>query len=228
MDVFKHSARLVGLLYIAGMVAGIISVVPSIDSENYLTAAAANSTQVRIATLFQFVMFFTQLAIAILLYPVVKKFGESLAIGFLSLRIVSATLILFGTILLISLLVLSQEFVSQSPQNTLMFEALGSTLKMTRDHINHVFMILVLCLGNFMLYVLLLKSKLIPRWLSLWGFLGTVISAIASVLILFQVIDVITNEYLILNVPAALLELVLGLWFLVKGFDKKALIELSR
>lgn len=185
MDVFKHSARLVGLLYIAGMVAGIISVVPSIDSENYLTAAAANSTQVIIATLFQFVMFFTQLAIAILLYPVVKKFGESLAIGFLSLRIVSATLILFGTILLISLLVLSQEFVSQSPQNTLMFEALGSTLKMTRDHINHVFMILVLCLGNFMLYVLLLKSKLIPRWLSLWGFLGTVMSAIASVLILF-------------------------------------------
>lgn len=82
-------------------------------------------------------------------------------------------------------------------------------------------MILVLCAGNFMFYILLLKSKLIPKWLSIWGLLGYLLSAIASVLILFQVVEVITTEYLVLNVPTAIQELILGIWLITKGFDQR-------
>lgn len=215
----QRKIRYAGLLFIAAMIAGVLSVAPSIDSTKYLTEAAANSNNVIVDAFFQFMMSIAYLGVAILLYPILKKFDGSLAIGFLSFRIIAATLVIFGTILLLSILALSQEFVYHSPQSALDLKALGNVLKIKRDYINHVFMVLVLCIGNIMLYVLLIKSNLVPIWLSIWGLFGTLFSAIASILILFQSIDIITPEYIILNIPTAILELVLGIWLILYGFN---------
>jgi hypothetical protein len=221
MDLDKCKERFAGFLFLVGMLAGGFSVAPAIDSASYLTEAASNSNQVIVAALFQFMMSLTYIGIAILLYPAIKKFSGSLSIGFLSLRIIAATLIIFGVILLLSVLVLSQTYKENPSQTKLAFDALGDMLKITRDYINHVFMILVLCVGNFMFYILLLKSKLIPQWLSIWGIFGNALSAIASILTLFQVLEIMTMEYLGLNAPTAIQELVLGTWLIAKGFDKK-------
>jgi hypothetical protein len=217
----KSKERLAGFLFLVGMLAGIFSIAPAIDSPKYLREAAANANQVIVAAIFQFFMSLAYIGIAILLYPNIKRFGGSLSIGFLSSRIIAAVLVIIGAALLPSILVLSQAFIKNSPQSTLTFEVLGDVLKTTRDYINHVFMILVLCTGNLMFYLLLLKSKLIPQWLSLWGLLGNLFSVIASIFCLFHVVEIITPEYLVLNAPVAIQELILGMWLTVKGFNKR-------
>jgi hypothetical protein len=75
-------------------------------------------------------------------------------------------------------------------------------------------------LGFALFYILMIKSKLIPLWLSIWGAVGALLSVLASLLVLFGSIDIITSGYIILNIPSALLELVLALWLIIKGFDK--------
>ena len=212
--------RLAGSLLLIGMLAGIFSVSPAIDSTNYLTEAAANPNQVNIAALFQFAMSLAYTGFAILLYPIIKRFSSSLSIGFLSFRIMAVSLSIIGTTLLLSILALSEVFVQNLSQDASAIEALGHVLKTSRDYINHVFMVLVLCAGNFMLYVLLLNSKLIPKWLSIWGMVGAFLSIVASVLVLFRMVDIITPQYLILNVPTALQEIILGIWLIIKGFNK--------
>ncbi len=223
MNLLKHNTRIVGFLFIVAMIAGVFSVAPAIDSTKYLIEATTNSNQVIVASVFQFIMSLSYIAIAILLYPIIKKFGNSLAIGFLSLRIIAATLMIFGTILLLSILSLSQESTNYLSQNNSDLEVLGNVLKSTRDYVNHIFMVLILCASNIMLYILLIKSKLVPKWISVWGLIGAVLSIIASFLVLFQVIEIITTKYIALNVPTALLELILGIWLIVKGFDKRVL-----
>ena len=223
MDLVKRKTRVAGFLFILAMIAGIVSVAPSIDSKEYLTETTKNSNQVIVASIFQFIMSLSYIGIAILLYPIIKKFGNSLAIGFLSLRIIAVALVIFGTILLLSILSLSQESVGYLSQNNSDLEILGNVLKTTRDYVNHIFMIMILCASNIMLYILLIKSKLIPKWISVWGLIGAVLSIIASVLVLFRIVEIITTEYIILNVPTAILELILGIWLIVKGFDKRAL-----
>lgn len=223
MSSVKNKGRFAGILILVGMLAGIFSVAPAVDSVNYLTEAAANANQVIIGACCQFVMALTYVGFAILLYPTIKRFGSSLSTGFLSMRIIAATLVIVGTILLPSILSLSQHYTASSPSNAPAFETVGDILKSTRDQINHVFMILILCIGNFMLYILLLKSKLIPRWLSVWGFVGNVFSAFSSVLVLFQVVEIITMEYLFLNVLTAVQELVLAVWLIGKGIDERSL-----
>jgi hypothetical protein len=220
MDLTQKT-RYAGILLLTGMVAGIFSVAPAIDSTNYLALATTHSNEVIIAAIFQFIMSLAYIGIAILLYPIIIRFSGSLSIGFLSLRIIAVSLSIIGTLLLLSTLTLSEEFIKHSPLETSHFEAFGNILKIARDYINHVFMVLVLCTGNFMLYILFIKSKLIPKWLPIWGIISIFLSAIASMLVLFRSIDIITSEYLLLNASTAIQELTLGIWLVLKGFDKR-------
>ncbi|MEK6478106.1 DUF4386 domain-containing protein [Catalinimonas sp. 4WD22] len=224
MQKIKLKIRCVGALFLAGMLAGVLSVVPEVDSAEYLNEAATNAHQVRIGASFQFIMALAYMGIGIFLYPILKSFDRSLAIGFLSFRIIAATLVIVGTIALLSILALSQEYARYLPQSPVYLEALGNVLKATRDYINHVFMILVLCAGNIILYILFIRTRLIPNWLAVWGVIGNLLSVVASVLILFQIMDIISTPYILLNVPTALQELILAIWLLTKGFDGKVLL----
>ncbi|WP_103863417.1 DUF4386 domain-containing protein [Aquimarina sp. I32.4] len=224
MNSIKRESALIGMLFIASMVAGIFSITPAVDSEKYLIEASTNTYQVLLGVASQFMMSLIYVGVGILLYPMVKRFGAALSIGFLSFRIIASTLVVIGTIVLLSILALSQEFTKDLPNAILSVEIVGNMLKITRDYINHVFMILTLCVSNFMMYTLLIKSKLVPKWISIWGLLGTTLSLLASILVLFQVVEIITTEYLVLNVPTAFLELFLGLFLIFKGFDKKKLL----
>jgi hypothetical protein len=221
----NRKIRLAGLLWLAGMFAGIFSVAPAVDSTNYLTEAAKNSNQVILAAVFQFAMSLAYMGIAILLYPNIKRFGSSLSLGFLSFRIIAVSVSIFGTILLLSIVALSREYSQNALQHPSLV-VLGNVLKISRDYTNHVFMILFLCSGNYIFYLLLFKARLIPRWLSVWGIITAFLSVSASILFLFRKVDIITYEYLALNAPTAIQELVLGVWLLTKGFNKKVVSEL--
>jgi len=202
------------------MIAGIFSVAPDVDTAEYLSKAAENTNQVLTGVVFQFFMSFAFLGFALSLFPLIKNKNQGLALGFLSFRIIASVLIIIGTTILASILALSQEYVKLLPQDSANFESLGYLLKAARDLINHVFMVLVLCTGNMLFYILMIKSKFIPLWLSIWGGMGAVLSVIASLLVLFGGVEIITTEYIILNIPTALQEIILAIWLIIRGFDK--------
>jgi hypothetical protein len=219
MNSYRRKTIVTGIFIISGIVAGILSVAPAIDAPDFLIKASANANQVIIGAISQFIMSIAYLGVAIILYPILRKFNDSFALGFLSFRIVAAIFIIIGVIILLLLLALSQEFINAVPQDSLYFQILGNLLRTGRDLVNHVFMILALCIGGLMFYYILFQTRLVPRWLSVWGLLGTTLTMIASLLILFHSIDIITPVYMILNMPMALQEIILAIWLIVKGFD---------
>ncbi|MDF1547862.1 MAG: DUF4386 domain-containing protein [Bacteroidales bacterium] len=220
----KYNAKIAGGLIILGMVTGLLSISPDVDSTDYLTQAAENANQVVFAAVFQFVLALIYLGIALFLFPILTKVSKALTVAFISFRIIATCLMIFGTMLLLSVLSLSQGYVTSSNADMSTLGIIGNMLKHTRDYVNHVFMVLILGASNAILYYLFFKSKFLPLWLPVWGIIGTFLTILASFLILFQIIDVITSEYLILNAPTAVLEIILGIWLIVKGFNKRALI----
>jgi hypothetical protein len=207
-----------------GFIAGILSIASAVDDPEYLIKTATNVNQTLFAALFQFVMIIAYLGIAITLYPIIKKFNERLALGFLSFRIVGIVFILIGVIIILLILSISQDYVRSGSSNLTMFELIGGLLRTGRDYVNHIAMIVSLNIGGIMLYLLLFQSRLVPRWLSVWGIIGAIMTIIASFFIMFRLIDIITPEYMIMNVPIALQELTFAIWLIVKGFDKKVLL----
>jgi hypothetical protein len=196
-----------------------LSIAPAVDASDYLLKASANANQVLLGALFQFIMTIAYVGFAITLYPILRKQMESLALGFLSFRIIAAVLNIIGFISLLLILSLSEQYVKTGTPDSSYFQTLGDLLRTGRDFVNHVAMILATSAGGLMFYLLLFKTKLIPRWLSLWGFIGTLFTIFASILIMFQKIEIITSTYIVLNLPLILLEIVLAIWFITKGID---------
>ncbi len=222
MNTNRKITIMAGVLFIVGVIAGLLSVVPAVEDQEYLVKVSANENQVIIGAFFQFIMAAAYAGFAILLYPILRKYAEGLALGFVGFRMVAVTFNLIGVIILPLFLILSQEFIDAGTPNSSYFQILGDLLRAGRDLVNHVAMILAMSLGDLMLFFILYQAKLVPRWLSGWGFAGTILTIVASVLLLFGLTNVITPTYLVLNVPLALQGFVLAGWLIAKGFNPPA------
>ena len=223
MNINRKTAIIAGVLIIMGMVAGALSVVYVIEEPDYLIQVSANELQVLTGAFFQFIMIPAYIGFALSLYPILREYNESLAVGFVGFRIMAGTFHLIGVIILPLFLILSQEFIKAGAPDSSYFQTIGGLLRSGRDLVNHVAMILSLSIGGLMFFYVLYQSKLIPRWLSGWGFVGTMLTILASLLLLFRLIDVITPIYMVLNLPLALQEMILAVWLIVKGFNPSAI-----
>lgn len=166
MNSNRKTAIIAGILIIIGMIAGLLSIVTSVESQDYLTEVSANQNQVLFGAFFQFILVPIYLGFALLLYPILSNYSKSMAIGFVSFRIIAGVFQLVGVITLPIFILLSQEFIESTAPDLLYFQFFGDVLKLVRDLANHVGVMLATGLGNLMLFYILFKTKLIPRWLS--------------------------------------------------------------
>ncbi len=218
MNSNRKAAAVAGWLYIFGFVAGILSIAYAVDAPDYLLKAAANANEVMTAAFFQLVMAAAYVGIAIALYPVLRQYHPHLAFGFASFRVIAGGFVILGTVFLLLILTLSHEFVQAGAPKAVYFQTLGVLLQAGRDLVNHIAMIWAVSLSGLMVYAMLYQTKLVPRWLSVWGLVGTALTIFATCLVMFRLIDIITTSYLVLNFPMALQEMVLAVWLIVKGF----------
>lgn len=216
------TSRIAGILILLGIVSGILSIVPSVESENFLNEIFPKGRQVLIGAIFQFLLVPIHIGFSFLLYPILNKYNKTLAIGFVGFRVMAGAFQLLGIIFLPVLIFLSQKFIAQTNANLEFYETIGFMLKLLRDLTNHLGVILATGMGNLLLYHILFDGKLIPAWLSIWGIFGNTLIMIASFLLLFAVIKVVSAEYGIMTVPLVLQEVVLAFWLMIKGLNSEA------
>jgi hypothetical protein len=78
-----------------------------------------------------------------------------------------------------------------------------------------------MCWTNDELY----KTKLIPRWLSIWGLLSGVALVITSLMFTF---DIFAAELaILLMIPLAVQEQIMAIWLIFKGFTNSAIFSES-
>jgi Domain of unknown function (DUF4386) len=224
MNSDRKTAIIVGVFFIIGF-AGILTAVfstPILEDPDYLIKIAENENQVILAALFQIIMAFACAGIAIWLYPVLKKHNEGLALGSVGFRVIEAVLFIVAAIGLLSLLTLSQEYVKAGAPQASHFQTLGTLLRAARDWTSLVLGAVAFSLGALMYYYIFYQSKLIPRWLSGWGFIAAVLHLSSALLIMFGEAPLSTIPML-LTIPIGLQEMVLAVWLIVKGFDPSAI-----
>jgi hypothetical protein len=229
MNTYRKTAITVGILFIVCTVASILgpSLASSTNTPDYLNQLAGHSNQTILAALLEFIWAAAGAGIAIGLYPLLKKYNAALALGSVGFRVVEAVFVLIGTLGLLSLLTLSQEFMAAGAPAAASFQTLGMLLLALRDWQLHVISGIAFALGALMYYAILYRSKLIPRWLSGWGVLGVVLSLAATVLASFAQDFGMESVHTYLSMPIGLNELVFAVWLIVKGFNPSAVVSLS-
>jgi hypothetical protein len=227
MNSDRKTAITFGILLILGILFGILNTVPALEYPDYLIKLSSIKMQVMIAVFFQFAMASVYVCIAVLLYPILKKYNEGIALGYFGFKIIGAMFLFIGIVSLLLLLFLSQSFVSAGQPASSHFQTIGQLLRAGRDWMNHVAMILPWSLGGLILYYCFFRMKLIPKWLSVWGLIGYTLTLIATFLLMFDLIKIVTPTYFIMNTPTALLELVLAVFLIIKGFNPTSIDSLT-
>ncbi|MGG4102367.1 DUF4386 domain-containing protein [Paenibacillus lautus] len=220
----RRSAVITGVLLLAGLVTGIFSVVPVIDGADYLVQASTNGNQVLIGAFSQLLMVVAYVGIPIALYPVLSKHNKGLALGSAAFGIIAGVFIIIGVIILLLLLTLSHEFAKVGTLDDSYFQTLGGLLREGRDLVNHVATTLTSVLAMFLFNCIFYQTKFVPRWLSVSGLIGSIMSILASLLFMIRFIG-LDATYMTLNVPIASQQLVLAIWLILKGFNRADALE---
>ncbi len=224
-SVYRKSAIAVGALYIAATVAGVLTVAPLgslLEGPDMLTKIAANERQLIMAVFLELIMAFAVAGVAFMIYPILKqdaetKFKEGLAVWYLGSRITEGALFLVGILVTLSLLALSQEFVKAGAPDAVYFQSGGTVLVAAASYALMLGQS-AFSIGAMMLYYLLLQSKRVPRWLSVWGLIGAPLMLIAGFVVLIDG-DPSSPLSSALYAPLALQEMVFAVWLIIKGFN---------
>ncbi len=225
MNTNRKTAISVGVLFIIATVLNVLGrsfSQPILDAPDYLIKISANENQVIIGGLLVLLSAFACAGIAIGLYPVLKKHHEALALGSVGLRVMEGMLYIVGVVGLLSILTLSQEYVKAGASNASLFQASGTSLLAVRDWAGKL-SIIAFTLGALMYYYVFYQSKLVPRWLSGWGFLGAALSLAAVLLAISGQIIYFSTVFILLQLPIGVQEMVLAVWLIVKGFNPSAI-----
>ena len=220
MDSHRKTAIIVGVLFITATVAyslGVIYLDPILSGSDYLTKASENENQVIIGALLVLIDAVAVAGIAIVIYPILKKHNETLALGYVGARIVESVLFFVNVIFILTLLTLSQEFVKAGAPDASYYQTLGTVLLAAGDWAFLFGFGLAFALSALILNFVLYQSKLIPRWLSGWGFVGAVLLWVYYLLESFSI-----NPVEILFLPIAVQEMVFAVWLIIKGFNSSA------
>jgi hypothetical protein len=220
----RKTATIVGVLYIIGTIAGILSVVflgNTLSDSSYLVKASENQNQIVTASLLVLTMGFSLAMMSVVLFPILKKQNEALALGVVLFRgALEAVMYIILVICWLLLLTVSQEYVQAGAPDAPHFQTLGAVLLKAGDQMVSILNI-VFSLGALMIYYLFHQSKLLPRWISIWGLIGAVLYLASGLSAMFGV------DLGFLMAPLALQEMVMAVWLIVKGFDGSAITSLS-
>jgi hypothetical protein len=215
-DSNRKTAIIVGVLFIVGDIAGVLSLLVTrglLEGPDALTKIAGSQNQVVLGALLMLVMAFALAMVPVVMFPVFKKYNEALALGCVVFRGALETVAYMasaGTWLL--LVELSREHVhaeaasAGAPHLQTLSELLaGSTPGNLID--------IVFCLGSLMFYYLFFQSRLIPRWLSVWGLAGAILYLATPLL------DMFGHSFEALMAPLAVAEIVLAVWLIARGLN---------
>ncbi|HEY0604101.1 MAG TPA: DUF4386 domain-containing protein [Herpetosiphonaceae bacterium] len=165
----------------------------------------------------------TAIGTAIGLFPVLRPYGERIALGHLLFRFFEAVVITVGIVAVLSLLTVSQDFVAAGSPDAAAYHVAGTLLHAVY---RWTFMLgppFFLGINTFMYSTLLYRSRLIPRPLAVWGLTGATLVFGYALLVMFGVAVQGVGLPMLLALPIGIFEMVFAGWLIVKGFNPAAI-----
>jgi hypothetical protein len=227
-DHTRSHARAAGIFYLltfASSIPALILLGPILDNTNYVTSAGQD-TQVLWGCLLDTVNALTAVGSAVAVYSVVKRQNGSMALGFVTSRLVEAAVVMIGVVSLLAVVTMRQDFAGSGADAS----SLTVTANALVDVRNWTFLFgpgLMPVFNAVLFGTLLYKSCLVPRIIPTVGLVGAPLLFAAFVAVVFGGIDQVSSTAFLLTLPIAAWELAVGLWMTFKGFRPEAVAALD-
>jgi hypothetical protein len=160
------------------------------------------------------------------IYPLVKRQSATLALGYVTARIMESVFIAVGLMSIISILSVNDALAAAGGAEATVIVAQGNSLVDTYDWAFLFGPGLVVGFGNgLMLGYLMYRSGLVPRGMATLGLIGGPMLILSFVLILFGVYDNGPGFAGLMALPEIAWEASLGIYAAWKGFRPSPIAE---
>ncbi|MEO8609514.1 MAG: DUF4386 domain-containing protein [Chloroflexota bacterium] len=213
------------LLTAFGAIAGTAVMNSVLTAPDYLTTIFPQSTTVISGMLLWLINDFGIVFIGLLMFPILKQQSERMALTYLSMRMFEAIFLIVGVIFAMLLIPLSHEYIKAGTADVTTYQAIGTVLKQAEYWFMTPMQLIPLGLGGVVLTAFLYRTKLVPRFISVIGFIGYALLLPSGILTLLGILDTLPGAPgSVLVIPVALFEIILmPIWLYAKGFNRSAI-----
>jgi hypothetical protein len=206
------------ITFITSIPAAFVLYPPVLDDPNYIVSAGAD-TGVKLGALLEVILVVANVGTAVLLYPLIKRQNQIVAVGYVAARVVESTIIAIGILSLLSVVTLRQEFAGAAGADAAALVPIGRALVAVHDATFLLGPGFLAGLGNgILLGYLMYRSGLVPRGMAMLGLIGGPLLIASFVAVLFGVYAQVSLPSAIATIPEFVWELSLGIYLVVKGF----------
>jgi len=218
----KTASRIAGVLFIIAAITAILGVIlykPILNDSEYLIQGSAHANQVVLGALMELILVVSAIGTATVMFPFLKKYNRTIAIGHVCFRFMEAVVITVGVISVLSLLTLSQDYVAAGAPDIASYQVSGTLLKAVHDWTFMLGPNFFLGINTMMYSYIFYKSNLVPRFIPLLGMTGSALIFLAALLEMFGVIDQLSVWGGMLALPIFANEMILAVWLITRGFN---------
>jgi hypothetical protein len=215
----QRTARIMGAWFLGTFVFSIPAYFfygPILNNPNYVVGSG-DDIRVAVGALLEILLAISGIATAVVIFPIVKRVNESVALGYIASRTVESILILVGVVSVMSVVALRQDLADAANSGPLIDVARG--LLTVHDQTRLLGPQFCAGLGNgILLGYLMWRSRLLPRPLVMIGLIGGPLALLAGIGVLLGAWDKSAGLPVALTAPEAIWEFSLSVWLLVRGF----------
>ena len=220
----QRNARIFGVLFLityATSIGALALFQPVLDDPAGYISGGGKDNQIYLGAFLELLLIIANVGTAVVLYPIVRRHNELLAIGYVAARIIESVFIAGGIILVLGVVSLRQD----SPDAA----DLAVSLAQLKDWTFLFGPGFIVPFGNgLLLGYLMYKTGLVPRRMTWLGLIGGPLLLIGSIGTLFDWWGAGTTVPALLVIPEFFWELSLGIYAAIWGFRKDAPILSAR
>lgn len=217
MDVDRKRTLAAGLFYIATFLFSIPALGlygDAIDDPNWVLGVGSDSG-VQMGGLFEVLVGLTGIGSAVAVYPIIKRYGPSRAVGFVASRVLEAAIITAGVLAILAVYTMRQDLAGTDPTT---LTTTASALVAVRDW-SFLFGPGVMATVNALCFASILRQTgLVPRWIPTLGLIGVPVLFTSTMVTYFGGWEQVSAPAMLMVLPIATWEMSVGIYMAVKGF----------
>jgi hypothetical protein len=188
------------------------------DPAGYIAGAGADN-RILLGAFLELLLILSNIATAVVLFPILKRQSEILALGYVTARLVESTFIAIGLFSVLGVVTLRQDAAGTGAD-------LAVSLAAIKDWTFLLGPGFIVGIGNgLILGYLMYTSGLVPRRMAMLGLIGGPLICLSGIAVLFDVFEYGGTGQAIATIPEFLWELSLGIYLTVKGFKPSPILS---
>lgn len=218
---YRKTSLVAGILYLLTFVSiPSLALYGPVKEADYILGAGPDTPAI-IAGLSEITVALAGIGTAVVLFPVLKKQNEAASLGLVAARILEAATIFVGVAFILTVVTLRQDGAGPEALVT------GNTLVSLYDRIFLLGQSFMPAVCDLLLGILLYRSRLVPRALSLIGIIGAPVLIAGYLAVMTGLVGQHDGLAVLSSIFVAVFELSLGVWLIVKGFNARAMHALD-